>query len=125
MLEKNPFKDQVSLYNLSTCPRKETDFMNLGLRNVGSEDRFYLPKLILKKLFFENRWQRKDVCLCSRSKPFWIDTVRQLQRKSHQYSLFLTFDFRIYPIFDCAGYMLLLFCYVKLCFSCLEDFGNY
>ena len=30
----------------------------------------------------KNRLQRKHVCLCSRSKPFWIDAVRRLQRKS-------------------------------------------
>ena len=40
----SPFKDQVSLYNLSTCPRKENDFNNLGLRNVLSEDRFHRSK---------------------------------------------------------------------------------
>ena len=40
----NPFKDQVSLYNLSTCPRKEDDFNNLGLRNMLSEDRFHRSK---------------------------------------------------------------------------------
>ena len=41
-----PFKDQASLFNLRTCPEKETEFNNLGLKNVRSEDRFLDQKLI-------------------------------------------------------------------------------
>ena len=35
-----PFKDQLSLYNLSTCPDTEGLSSYLGLRNTLSEDRF-------------------------------------------------------------------------------------